>query len=175
MDNSETRIGWHGLYWSGFRDKWPAHMNTAINRRVPQKFWEFLNLLKNCLLVTKDSAPWSLSFPTFALRVVQNMKRGTGGLRVHIPTRTSGVNRCVERTVCMPSWYNYRWQFRGVFQEYRAPILSHKRGKGWGTHTHTHTHTHTARRSCFPSVNQPTNQRSYSTQRLEQKLYEDVS
>ena len=36
-------------------------------------------------------------------------------------------------------------------------------------------HTHTARPSCFPSVNQPTNQRSYSTQSLESKQYDYVS
>ena len=56
-----------------------------------------------------------------------------------------------------------------AFQEYLAPCLSHKWGKGRGAHTHT------APRSCFPSVNQPTNQRSYSTQRLESKQYDDIS
>jgi len=55
-------------------------MNTAMNRRVPQKCREFLNLLKNCWLVTKDSALWSWSVLTFALSsgVPRNFVGGGG-------------------------------------------------------------------------------------------------
>lgn len=158
------------------RNKWRAHVNTAMKRRVPQKCREFLNLRRNCWIVIKNSVPQSLSIPTFALWVVQNiMKRETGGLRAQIPTRTliRGVNRYPESTVCMPSWYSSRWQ--GYMPCFRNTAHLVEVVSGEGTHARTRTHTYTARPSCFPSVNHPTNHRSYSTERLESKHYDDVS
>jgi hypothetical protein len=113
-----------------------------MNRRVPQKSREFLNLLRNCSLVTKDSAPRSLSIPTFALRVVQNkMKRETGGLCAQIPTLTSGVHRYAKRMVCMPAVMIQLLvaKFHAVFQEYRAPCRCYKWGGGGGTHQRSHS------------------------------------
>jgi hypothetical protein len=59
MDLGE--IGWDGVDWIELaqdRDKWRALVNTVMNLRVPENFWEFPEWLHNWQLLRKGSAPY---------------------------------------------------------------------------------------------------------------------
>jgi hypothetical protein len=41
------------------RDRWRDHANAVMNIWAPKKYGEFLDYLRSCQLLKKDSAPWS--------------------------------------------------------------------------------------------------------------------
>jgi hypothetical protein len=59
MDLGE--IGWDGSDWIELaqdRDQWRALVNTVMNLRVPENYWEFSEWLHNWQLLRKGSAPY---------------------------------------------------------------------------------------------------------------------
>jgi len=55
-------VGWKGMDWMDLapdRDGWRALLSAVMKLRVPQNEGRFLNSLRNCYLLRKDSVLWS--------------------------------------------------------------------------------------------------------------------